>query len=352
MTTEPPSPKRRHILSSINPDPRSASPTMETHRTIPEFPPEESLHTEQPTETAEQIERKKTKLRFKSKEARSHRSSRYRDREHRDSEHGDPSSSPHTHQKHRHHHHRHHHRHKRRRTRSRSPTPPNPFDPPPLDPDAAFRESLFDAMADDEGAAYWEGVYGQPVHVYPQARAGPEGELERMDDDEYAAYVRQRMWERTHEGLLEERARREERRRQRQRESDEAARLTREMEQSLRRGEERRRRRALRERWRAYLEAWNAWDGSCEGMAWPVASGRRDDVDTSAVRDFFTAGIDPHEVGETEFAARLKDERVRWHPDKIQQRLGGKVDEAVMRDVTAVFQIVDKLWSDTRAKAQ
>jgi hypothetical protein len=47
---------------------------------------------------------------------------------------------------------------------------------------------------------------------------------------------------------------------------------------------------------------------------------------------------------------RLKEERVRWHPDKIQQRLGGRVDEAVMRDVTAVFQIVDKLWTDTRSK--
>ena len=34
------------------------------------------------------------------------------------------------------------------------------------DPEAAFRESLFDAMADDEGAAFWEGVYGQPIHVY------------------------------------------------------------------------------------------------------------------------------------------------------------------------------------------
>ena len=61
-------------------------------------------------------------------------------------------------------------------------------------------------------------------------------------------------------------------------------------------------------------------------------------------------GIDAGEAGEAEFLARLKEERVRWHPDKIQQKLGGRVDEAVMRDVTAVFQIVDKLWSDTRSK--
>jgi hypothetical protein len=205
-------------------------------------------------------------------------------------------------------------------------------------------------MADDEGAAYWEGVYGQPIHVYSQARTGPEGELERMDDDEYAAYVRQKMWEKTHQGLLEERARREERRKQRERNADEAVRLTKEMESSLRRGEERRAKRGWRERWEAYIKAWDLWDGTLEGMAWPLRSRRREDVAPDTVRDFYVMGIDPVEVGETEFLAKLKEERVRWHPDKIQQRLGGKVDEAVMRDVTAVFQIVDKLWSDTRSK--
>ncbi|KAI1074376.1 hypothetical protein F5B20DRAFT_442058 [Whalleya microplaca] len=350
MTTRLPSPKRRHILSSINPDRRSASPIMEAHHTTPEAMPEESLDTEKATatEAPEPTGRKTTRFRFKSKDSRSHRSSRHRDS--RDDEPSDPTP-PNEQRKHRHHHHRHrHHRHKRRRTRSRSPTPPNPYDPTPLDPDAAFRASLFDAMADDEGAAYWEGVYGQPMHVY--ARSQPQaGELESMTDEEYAAHVRQKMWEKTHEGLLEERARRDERRRQKEREADEAKRLTREMEESLRRGEVRRRKRSFRERWEAYVEAWGKWDGGVEGLAWPVASGRRKDVSADAVRDFFVMGVDPLEVGEAEFVARLKEERVRWHPDKIQQRLGGKVDEAVMRDVTAVFQIVDKLWSDTRAKA-
>jgi hypothetical protein len=206
-------------------------------------------------------------------------------------------------------------------------------------------------MADDEGAAYWEGVYGQPIHVYSrQTHAGPEGELERMDDDEYAAYVRQKMWEKTHQGLLEERARREERRKEKEEKEQEAKRLTKQMEESLRRGEERRMRKAWKERWEGYTKAWDPWDGTLEGLAWPVRSGRREDVKADEVRDFYVLGIDPVEVGEREFLAKLKEERVRWHPDKIQQRLGGNVDEAVMRDVTAVFQIVDKLWSDTRSK--
>ncbi|CAJ2505914.1 Uu.00g000440.m01.CDS01 [Anthostomella pinea] len=367
MTTAPPSPKRRHILSSINPESWSASPKPETDGMKSEGPPEEPLDAE-PKTTAEATEKKTSKFRFKSKHSRSHRSSRHRDRDYeQDAERdkgrdGDPEpSSSHRHHRHRHHHHR----HKRRRTRSRSPTPPNPYDPPLLDSDAAFRESLFDAMADDEGAAYWEGVYGQPIHVYSQARpsassnnnnhnpesGGDKDGLAHMDDDEYAAYVRQNMWEKTHQGLLEERARREEKKRQRAEKESEAARLTREMERSLRRGEERRRKRSWKGRWEAYLQAWTVWDGALEGMAWPVESGRREDVGSAAVRDFFVMGIDPVDVGEAELLARLKEERVRWHPDKIQQRLGGKVDEAVMRDVTAVFQIVDKLWSDTRSKA-
>ncbi|KAI0816732.1 hypothetical protein GGR55DRAFT_686221 [Xylaria sp. FL0064] len=359
MTTEPSSPKRRHILSSINPEKRSASPEIDRIRQSQETPPAPEPHDKDEEQqqgaepTVEGPTRKTSKFRFKSKHSRSHRSSRHDDRDRARSPNGDytrdhDDESRH-HQRHRHHHR--HHRHKRRRTRSGSPTPPNPHEPPPLDAEAAFRESLFDAMADDEGAAYWEGVYGQPIHVYSQTRAaGPEGELERMDDDEYAAYVRQRMWEKTHQGLLEERARREERRRQKEREGEDAARLMREMEASLRRGEERRVKKGWKERWEAYAKAWEGWDGTLEGMAWPVRSGRHQDVESAAVREFYVMGIDPVEVGETEFLGRLKDERVRWHPDKIQQRLGGRVNEAVMRDVTAVFQIVDKLWTDTRSK--
>ncbi|KAI0455306.1 hypothetical protein F5B21DRAFT_471841 [Xylaria acuta] len=359
MTTEPSSPKRRHILSSINPESRSVSPRIEEGDQSPEAPlaQEPCDHDEEQTAdtTAEGTARKTSKFRFKSKHSHSHRPSRHsdRDRDRRrrvdvdhERDYDDEPTSSRRHHRHRHHHHR----HKRRRTRSRSPTPPNPYDPPPLDAEAAFRESLFDAMADDEGAAYWEGVYGQPIHVYSQERAGPEGELERMGDEEYATYVRQKMWEKTHQGLLEERARREERRKRKEYDAEEAARLTKEMERSLRRGEERRAKRGWKDRWETYTKTWEVWDGTLQGMAWPVRSGRREDIEAGTVREFYVMGIDPVDVGETEFLARLKDERVRWHPDKIQQRLGGRVDEAVMRDVTAVFQIVDKLWTDTRSK--
>ncbi|KAK0737008.1 hypothetical protein B0T21DRAFT_364230 [Apiosordaria backusii] len=68
------------------------------------------------------------------------------------------------------------------------------------------------------------------------------------------------------------------------------------------------------------------------------------------MRAFFVNGLGLEEIGEKEFVARLKEERVRWHPDKIQQKLGGSdtVDPKVMKDVTAVFQVVDGLWGEMR----
>ena len=49
-----------------------------------------------------------------------------------------------------------------------------------LDPDTLFRESLFDAMADDEGAAFWSGVYDVPIQPTPPMKMDEEkGEIGR-----------------------------------------------------------------------------------------------------------------------------------------------------------------------------
>ncbi|KAK7941170.1 uncharacterized protein PG986_013557 [Apiospora aurea] len=392
MTTAPSSPRRRHILSSINPDlPRlspevedradsyhtdTAPPKSEPHLPDDDGAGEERARSKDPDSSnndgKRHGDRKTTKFRFKSKHSSSHRSSRRRERDYDDDDcrrrdregrrRSERSRDGREGKSHHGEHHKHRRRRHRHRTRTRSPTPPNPHEPPPLDPEAAFRQSLFDAMADDEGAAYWEGVYGQPIHVYANARPSAEGggELEQMTDDEYAAYVRQKMWEKTHQGLLEERARREEAKRAKDDKEAEARRLTRQMEESLRRGEERRRRRSWREKYEEYAAAWASWDGTLEGMSWPVArsssssssDGDRAEINPETVRDFFVNGLDPIEIGESVFLSKLKEERFRWHPDKIQQRLGAGFNETVRRDVTAVFQIIDKLWSDIRAKAK
>ncbi|GES57068.1 hypothetical protein ATEIFO6365_0001035500 [Aspergillus terreus] len=317
---------------------------------------------ETPAEPDEYTGARKSKFRFK-------RPSKHRSRSH--STHADDGSH-----RRRHSHSHHHHRSKRRKHR-RSPSP-DPTLPPPLPAEDAFRESLFDALGDDEGAAYWETVYGQPIHTYAVPHvAGPNGELEQMSDEEYAAYVRARMWERTREGMLEaqeqlraERAR--QRRRDERREEDVRRRrdFDRDMEACLARGRERRRVKAWKTVWEEYVRSWERVDQAVAAVAageggeataeanrlrnllfWPVESGKRRDVSRDAVREFMRHAPSVVSGDTAELLAVLKAERVRWHPDKMQQRYGALgIDEVVMRSVTEVFQIIDHMWSETREK--
>lgn len=241
-----------------------------------------------------------------------------------------------------------------------------------LDPDSSFRESLFDALADDEGAAFWEGVYGQPIHTYSSTRPGPEGEFERMTDEQYASFVRARMWEKSH-GFVEEERRRREEANAREREWEaESRRLERErrefqrvVEERLKRGEERKVRARWREAWKGYLEGWERFKiagagagrggkGSDNGLKnrvlWPVESGGWRDVSKERIESFFRNAPMADNPG-GDLLGVLKTERVRWHPDKIQQRFGKHgIEVGVMKAVTAVFQIVDTMWSELREK--
>ena len=220
--------------------------------------------------------------------------------------------------------------------------------------DAAFRESLFDALADDEGAAYWEGVYGQPIHTYSPyyyaAAYDDDAEnpkLERMDDEEYTAYVRRKMWERSHEHIVEERKRREEERVRKKVKEEEGRRWQVGVEEALKRGEERRKRNRWRDAWERYLAGWN--EGRKGRMSWPLESGQMDDVESGEVEKFFrgVGGSGSVDLGDV-----LKRERVRWHPDKMQQRAGEVgIDGDTMKMVTAVFQVVDRLWNEIRESA-
>ena len=299
----------------------------------------------------------KSKFRFKSKR-KSHHDDEPRDSSHRSRRDGES---------------RHHHHH---RTKRRIRSPSMPKDDPSLyddthlpntsssqymDPDAEFRESLFDAMADDEGAQFWEGVYGQPIHTYPNVKETPEGELERMTDEEYTAFVRAKMYEKTHQHLIEEKARRDAAKKERERlakegrkEEMEAERFRRKVEDSLRRGEERKGRKAWGEKWDAYLQKWEelAKGGSTVAVAsipWPVEGGKRKDVGTKEIERFFLYAPSSGQPTETQLSNVLKLERIRWHPDKIQQKLGGQdVEESVIQGVTEVFQIIDRMWAEVR----
>jgi len=233
-------------------------------------------------------------------------------------------------------------------------------------PEEAFRESLFDALADDEGAAYWEGVYGQPVHIYPMEKPGPDGKLERMNEEEYADYVRTKMWEKSHQHIVEEREARERARQKRkaqrshlnedlEREEAERDDIRRRMEESLRRGEERKKAREAEAAWDRYQAKWDSLKNAhlSEDQAeaqvrhlipWPVLSGKTEHVSKDEIERFLRGSG----AWRKDSVALLKAERVRWHPDKMQQRFGQHINTDTMKLVTAVFQVIDRLWNDRR----
>jgi len=278
-----------------------------------------------------------------------------------------------------------HHRHKRRKVSPSRVDDSSAYDDSihNLPPEAAFRESLFDALGDDEGAAFWEGVYGQPIHTYTNTYIDKEtGNLERMTDEEYTRFVRRKMWEKSYEGIE---ALREERRRQQKEEAEwekaqregEKAQSKRasfdcvfdlELERSLRRGEERKDRNRWKALWETYQLRWEKLRKFPEKetheqkasenvflrneIAWPVESGKRSDLSPEKIEEFFLKGnrnANPEADYETALVSMLKAERVKWHPDKIQQRYGSLgIDEKVMKGVTTVFQVVDRMWTEKR----
>lgn len=287
--------------------------------------------------------------------------------------------------------HRQHHSSHSRRKRQKSAEPggddPSGYDDSTsrLPPDTAFRESLWDALGDDEGAAFWEGVYGQPVHTYPNTYKDREtGELEQMNEEEYAQFVRRKMWEKSWEGIEaakeEKRKEREGKKRKIQDEEKQKATSDKtgpfgyvfdlEVENSLARGEQRREKKRWKGLWEDYLRHWddlqrlasNRTDLSTESeqlflrnkIVWPVETIRRKDVQPEEIERFITRGIQSSASAadvDDLLTTALKTERVRWHPDKIQQRYGFmEIDPGTMAGVTATFQVFDRMWNDRRTK--
>jgi hypothetical protein len=254
-----------------------------------------------------------------------------------------------------------------------------------LPPETAFRESLWDAMGDDEGAAFWEGVYGQPIHTYPNTYQDPQtGELEQMTEEEYAQFVRKKMWEKSWEGTeaaKEEKRKEKEQEKRKIREEEKKQKLSDkttsfgyrfdlEVENSLARGEQRREKRRWKGLWESYLSRWEDlqqlakdWATSLADsenlflhnkIVWPVETGKRKDVKPEEIESFIVKAIQataPTDEIENVLIKALKIERVRWHPDKVQQRYGFMdVDESTMAGVTSTFQVFDRMWNQLRTK--
>ena len=304
------------------------------------------------------------------------------------------------------------HRHRRKQRRDEHKevsreAAPHPFPREPTDPTrdvvpdstVAFRDSLFDALADDEGAAYWESVYDQPIHVYPRPWVEtPQGRLEQMSDDEYVAYVQTKMWEKKNPDLVLERERKEQ---QKQKEEEEKNRRRQEYvrrkeraawERAQNEGAKRHtgedddtyeytfdmgdrgddatkgfneKRNAYRTAWTEYLATWDQLKHellamrssttanedvkySSRQLPWPVLSPAP--VNKQNIEDFMRH-TDFRDDGRTRLQL-LKAERVRWHPDKVQQRFSGRIDKDTVKKVTAVFQVVDDLVEEERKRVE
>ena len=168
------------------------------------------------------------------------------------------------------------------------------------------------------------------------------------------SYVRGKMWEKSHQYVFEERRRREAQRKRNKDAEERNRQWQASFDEGMRRMDERRRKDRWKGAWKAYGRKWDETfndgaNGSMkERISWPVESGKWQDVGKEAVEAFFRhgAGLEGVDLGEV-----LKRERVRWHPDKMQQRAGsGGIDNEIMKAVTAVFQVVDRLWGETRRK--
>lgn len=240
-----------------------------------------------------------------------------------------------------------------------------------LDPDTAFRESVHDALSDADGAAYWQHVYGVDLSTIPRTKTDPiTGATERTTDDERVAYARRMIFEsqkaprvkdeerrrrkreetrhRDEEARTAEKERRQ--RKERVRAAEAERRMQEEIERSLRRGEERRKRAEMKSKFDEYTKRWAEWDGEQTTIPWPTLTGARNGLTERDIRSFLVRGLELKTVGTKEFLARLKEQRVRWHPDKMQQKMGGKdkVNKGVMADITMIFQVIDTLYDDTR----
>jgi hypothetical protein len=209
-----------------------------------------------------------------------------------------------------------------------------------------------------------------------------------MNDDEYAQYVRRKMWEKSREGIeaAREEKRREKARQKQQEEEDMRQQSSNahhtsnkyahnnftfdfEIEASLKRGRQRKDQKRWKDLWSGYLQRWNDLQDFAlshirepakqnsflrNRIAWPVESGKRGDLRADLIKKFIENGSKAAKLNEESsdaaFLSALKVERIRWHPDKIQQRYGFmEIDESTLKAVTATFQIVDAMWNESRA---
>ncbi|ORX55167.1 hypothetical protein DM01DRAFT_1335468 [Hesseltinella vesiculosa] len=202
------------------------------------------------------------------------------------------------------------------------------------DEDRAWREKLFDAMADDQP----DVLHSQ---FYEDARPSPHA----MDDDEYAAYIQRGMFEKKYAKEIAHEKRKEEHRQRRKREREEAQRR---LEQDIEK--ERLRYEAQladkeHEHLREHLSATRAtYDDQWQQLQESLAAS--DTTASILKRHIPWPSLDPRRITKTNVqhflsqasSKELRQVQLRYHPDKFLPRLQAK------------FAGPDKDWEWVKAK--
>lgn len=225
-----------------------------------------------------------------------------------------------------------------------------------------FREKLFDAMGDDAGFDQAEAYYNDFSHVPHrwrepgQSTGAKEPDTSTMDDEQYAEWIREGMWRRTHRAEVEaqEQAEKEKRKRKEKEKArrEESKKMDREVD------ERRSRKQQLKEQQGA-LDAWSAYDTrwtqlrsggpstsnsklKFTDLPWPSYPSPRlplsqEALSKQAISAFLLSPL--HSVGKPR-KQRLREALLLYHPDRFVAKWMGLVRE---RDVADVQEAVGRI---------
>ncbi|KAG8743447.1 hypothetical protein FRC10_012026 [Ceratobasidium sp. 414] len=224
-----------------------------------------------------------------------------------------------------------------------------------------FREKLFDAMGDDAGLDGTEAHYNDYAFVPPRWRdpgqpstklAGDT--LSNMDDEQYAEWVREGMWRRTHRAEVEAQERAEEEKKRRKEKERARRKESRKME---REAEERRARRQQVKDQQHVVDAWIAYDTrwaqlraeqaqpgelAFTDLPWPSYPPPKlplspEALSKQAISAFLLSPL--HSIGKPR-RQRLREALLLYHPDRFVAKWMGLIWE---KDAPPVQEAVGRV---------
>ncbi|CAG8610419.1 20795_t:CDS:1 [Cetraspora pellucida] len=207
-------------------------------------------------------------------------------------------------------------------------------------------QHLFDVLAEDEVDHYSNRLY------YEGETCDPKG-IDRMSEDDYAAFIRKGMYEKQHKQELKEQRKKEEEFKQKQRAKQRRmAEMQAEQQRLMRhyQAEQIRLQEMKHERRASYLARWNQFDINGQSsimfkdIPWPTADIKR--LSKVDVEDFLLSTIKDN----SEIRSILRQEQIRFHPDRwhrwIKRMPSERQKKKIMETVTDISRIINVLCEE------